>query len=90
MILNSRRVSLSQQLQNWLKLCPLAAILAVIAAAVLALGCRGEHSCCGGSTAQPRAAKSDVTWLFSTTRVSQAQRAGPEEEGVDNVQVTPG
>ncbi|KAH9389559.1 hypothetical protein TYRP_007103, partial [Tyrophagus putrescentiae] len=64
-----RRVSLSQQLQRLLKLCSLAAVLAAIAitAAALALGCRGEHSCCGGSTAQPRAARSDVTWLLSTT-----------------------
>ncbi|KAH9401386.1 hypothetical protein TYRP_016770 [Tyrophagus putrescentiae] len=52
---------------RWLKLCALAAVLAAIAAAALALGCRGERSCCRGSSAQPRAARSDVTWPLSTT-----------------------
>ncbi|KAH9391763.1 hypothetical protein TYRP_022611 [Tyrophagus putrescentiae] len=30
-------------------------------------GLSGEHSCCGGSSAQLRAARSDVTWPLSTT-----------------------
>ena len=47
-----RRVSLSQQLQRWVKLCALAAVLsaiaaaavlAAIAAAALVLGCRGAQ-----------------------------------------------
>ena len=75
------RVSLSQQLQRWIKLCALAAVLAVIAAAALALGCREEHSCCGGSIAQPRAARSDVTWPLSTTDDEGLASAASEARG---------
>ncbi|KAH9410055.1 hypothetical protein TYRP_009807 [Tyrophagus putrescentiae] len=48
----------------------------------------GQHSCCGGSIAQPRAARSDVTWpLSKTTDEVLASGAGAEEESVDSGQI---
>ncbi|KAH9393157.1 hypothetical protein TYRP_022017, partial [Tyrophagus putrescentiae] len=58
----------------------------------LALGCRGEHSCCGGSSAQLRAARSDLTWRCQrpTDEGLASAASEPEEEGVDSGQVTSG
>ncbi len=52
----------------------------------------GESSCCGRAVHSPE--RRGLTWLGRcqrpTTRVSQAQRARPEKEGVDNDQFTSG
>ncbi|KAH9396301.1 hypothetical protein TYRP_019701, partial [Tyrophagus putrescentiae] len=55
--------------------------LLCVIAAVLALGCRGEHSCCGGSSAQLRAARSDLTWPLSTTDDEGLASAASEARG---------
>ncbi|KAH9395431.1 hypothetical protein TYRP_020750, partial [Tyrophagus putrescentiae] len=56
-------------------------------------GLPGQHSCCGGSSAQLRAARSDVTWaMCNVCRLGLCERndRGPRRRALHITQVTSG
>ncbi len=93
-----RRGTLSRQLPCWLTLCAISAVLAALAAiaataVALALGCRGSTVVAGGSTAQLRAARPDVTWsMCNVRRLGPCERSeqGPRRRALHIDQVTSG
>ncbi|KAH9397401.1 hypothetical protein TYRP_003715, partial [Tyrophagus putrescentiae] len=81
-------------LSTYTKRANLCVLAAALAAAALALSCRGSTVVAGAALHSP--GQRGLTSLGRcqhgrpTTRVLRAQRAKPEEEGVDNGQFTSG